>query len=254
MIWYNKYVHWAPVTPTEDRGILVGSDISQEWLLPWWWGNYSKHNSFPVTFVDLGLSLEKKKWCEERGKLVSLPPLDFLIQDKSDVSSINAALWEAKYGDNFWHYRKAWFKKPLACLLSPYFRTLWLDLDCEVLGSLKPIFEIVCGVGSLALARDSVDSNGPYTIYNSGVLAFERGLELFPRWATDSLEKNSEYRGDQDLLSKLIFELKVRVCELSPIYNWNVGFGENDKAVICHWVGEWGKKVIREQMAIRQFL
>ena len=51
-----------------ECGVVVGSDIGSEWMLEWWFNNYSKHNDFPVTFVDYGMSLEASRWCEERGR------------------------------------------------------------------------------------------------------------------------------------------------------------------------------------------
>lgn len=251
---YKKYTSWREEGLLEEDGILVASDISQEWLLPWWWENYSKHNSYPVTFVDLGLSENKRKWCRERGELVFLPMFDFLIQDREEISANRAELWEDKYGDNFWQHRKAWFKKPLACLRSPYLRTIWLDLDCEVCSSLKPLFEFADLPSGIGIARDGVCFDSSFPIYNSGVIVFRRNLEILSEWAVHSLERNGDYRGDQDLLSQIIFERQFFVHELPSIYNWTVSHGKNDRPVVFHWVGDVGKDALRAQIALKDFI
>lgn len=55
-----------------DRGIIVGCDQGQEWLMSWWWSHYRKHNKYPVTFADFGLSDRARKWCSERGEVMQV--------------------------------------------------------------------------------------------------------------------------------------------------------------------------------------
>lgn len=247
----RRYCQWRKEGLQELDGIVVGSDISQEWLLPWWWDNIRKHNDHPVTFVDFGLSEVKKKWCRERGELISLPLFDFLIKDKEEISLTIADKWEGRYGENFWQYRKAWFKKPAACLQSPYRRTVWLDLDCEVLGSLDKLFEASDHSSGFAIVKDREAPSSSFPIYNSGVIAFRRNLPLMNHWAEQSFANNGEFRGDQDLLSEII--QNIPICELPCIYNWHVGYGMNPDAVICHWIGDLGKQMLRDQILLQQF-
>jgi hypothetical protein len=63
-----------------QSGIIVGCDANQEWLLPWWWDHYCKHNSYPVAFVDFGMSEAALAWCQEKGQCISLPPYSYLIK------------------------------------------------------------------------------------------------------------------------------------------------------------------------------
>lgn len=253
MDWVRKYCKWRTEDLIHGDGIVVGSDISQEWLLPWWWGNLMKHNDYPVTFVDFGLSEQMKNWCRERGSLISLPLLDFLIKDKEEVSSSLSEKWESHYGENFWEHRKAWFKKPLACLQSPYLRTIWLDLDCEVLGSLKDLFAASDHWSGFAIVKDREAPALSFPMYNSGVISFRRNLALLNTWAEQSIKSNGSFRGDQDLLSQIIKIQNVPICELSYIYNWHVSFGMNSEAVICHWIGDRGKQILRDQIILQQF-
>jgi len=62
MIWQRK--------PKREKGVLIACDEKQEWLLSWWWENYSQENALPVTLVDLGMSREAKLWCEKRFDLI----------------------------------------------------------------------------------------------------------------------------------------------------------------------------------------
>jgi hypothetical protein len=222
------------------QGIIVGSDISQEWLLPWWWENYRRHNAHPVAFFDFGLSPSKKQWCQDRGQLIKLPIADIFIKDREEVPL--AEIWESRYGETFWNSRKAWFKKPLACLQSPFQKTIWLDLDCEVLGPLDFLFQACNHPSGLAIAKDQTAPT-----YNSGVIAFRQHNPIIQKWADQSLQKTDLFRGDQDLLSQIIDR---PICELPQIYNWNIGYGMNDDAVICHWLGDMAKMALKNQLIL----
>ena len=69
-----------------SSGILVATDKQIEWMLPWWWHHYSKHNRYPVVFVDLGMTETAKAWCRQRGKLISLECPKNLVVPKDLIS------------------------------------------------------------------------------------------------------------------------------------------------------------------------
>ena len=73
-------------------------------------------------------------------------------------------------------------------------------------------------------------------------------------WAQAAFDQNHEHRGDQDLLSWLIAHRQFQVDELSEIYNWPIGYGENPQAVIHHWIGESAKNVLANQIALHSML
>ncbi len=225
------------------QGILLGADITQEWILPWWWRHYSQYNHLPVAFVDFGLSFPMKKWCLERGELIPLRVCDFAAE-KPDMDEGLVRQFEADFGSHFWNARNVWFKKPLACLQSPFETTLWLDVDCEVRGSLSSLFTLP----GLAMAVDAIAPPRPYLTYNSGVMLFRRP-HLFVEWAAAAHEKSALFRGDQELLSSLIAETHYPITLLDPLYNWSRMLGECDAAQILHWHGENGKKVIRQELS-----
>ncbi len=236
----------------EDRGILVGADESQEWLLPWWWKNFRRCNVYPVAFADFGLSKEMRDWCRERGELIEIRTLPLFVKDRDEVSDLLVSEWESVYPNLFWSSRKAWFKKPLACLQSPFDWTVWMDSDCEVTGSLEGIWEHRSS--GMSLVKDSVARVKTYPIYNSGVVLFQKNHPLIAEWAKESVEKNGLFRGDQDLLSLILAETKISFSELPSIYNRIMGEEKREGAVIVHWAGDFSKKSLRKTLILTKLL
>ncbi len=228
------------------KGIIVGCDQNQEWLLPWWWKHYSKHNHYPVAFVDFGLSKEAKDWCKQRGLYIDLTSAD----TSTFVQKPNAEIqkkWEARYGDAIWAERLAWFKKPFACLSSPFALTLWLDLDCQVRGSLDPLFHSL-GLGiEIALRRESESIQQlhqqlefilPGEInYNSGVIAFSHSSSIIQQWTELAVQHNELFISDQQALSRAIFLHKPIILDLPNEFNWSVAEGYHEPATIHHFHG-----------------
>jgi len=246
-IKYGRFLNWRTSGLRDVDGIVVGVDISQEWLLPWWWKNYRKHNSSPVAFVDFGMSFEKKDWCRARGELIPLRIFDDFVTEKGEVEAGYIEFWEGDLGTSFWPCRSAWFKKPLACLQSPFQRSIWIDLDCEVQKPLQKLFEYADTPPGLGMVRDfdSILCDIEYTIYNSGVIPFRHHLPLVVDWARNCIERNSVFKGDQEVFSAMIKEKNIPIAEIPPIYNWSRLQGENEETVILHWHGIHGKTVIQ---------
>lgn len=234
-----------------SRGVLVASDSHMEWLLPWWWERYSSCNALPVVFVDLGMTAKSKEWCQERGELLSVTEVVF-----SDTAIKE---WEEVYGSSYEQARKAWFKKPLACLLSPFDETLWLDLDCEVLSSIESIFTYLEGKElAIALNRALTNSEGfpldDLLSFNGGVIVYRKGSEIVKEWARIALAESHLYWGDDHILSILIHHLQEKVEVLPSAYNWRVADGTPFYAKIIHWCGEWGKAYILKQGGMKGLL
>ncbi len=234
------------------RGVIVGSDSHLEWLLPWWWERYSCCNQLPVVFVDFGMTSQARDWCQERGELLAVT--------ESFSSIVIKKEWENLYGSSYSQARKAWFKKPLACLLSPFEETVWIDLDCEVLSSIEPIFSYL-EEKELAIVRtdDAIPEGfSPKVkgfenplIFNGGVIAFRKGSKLVQEWARITLDESHLYWGDDYILSLLIHQWEEKVQILPPIYNWRLAEGVPFYAKIIHWCGEWGKEYIAKQGGLK---
>ncbi len=192
------------------------------------------------------MSDEAKAWCQQRGDVRRLAVVDIFVVDKQEIDPSLRRAWEETNGKEFWAKRCGWFKKPLACLLTPYQKTLWIDLDCEIRGSLAPLFAYADHPSGIALSHEIHDPAGGY---NSGVIVFKRGISIIETWAEASLTSNHLFAGDQDILSHLIFDQNLAIAELPLIYNWSRRKGDDPQALILHWHGPHGKTVIANQMA-----
>lgn len=245
---FAAYLKWRTGPSLSPEGFIVGSDLNQEWLLPWWWEHYSRHNSLPVAFADFGMSSKMKEWCKQRGETIHLPLHGFFAAEREEVAPENRKEWEDLYGSKFWDSRNAWFKKPLACLQSPFQKSAWIDLDCEVRAPLKPLFAFCENASSFSIAKEKWNENPDWVMYNSGVFVFKHGIPLILEWAEMSLEENLRFYGDQEALTHLILQKKFAVCELPPSYNWSRTYEENPEAFILHWHGAHGKVVIAHQI------
>lgn len=239
-------------SPKKKKGVLCGADASQEWLLPWWWSRYTEHNRYPVTFFDFGLTEEMQQWCRKRGALVQIDLDPSLISSRSVVGEELARRWEKDYGWRMWSARHQWFKKPFAFLASSYETAIWIDLDCEVLGSLSSLFKKFDSSSQLALVREShFDSQ---VRYNGGVVVFSHGVKVIEEWAKAALTQNHLFGGDDPLLSHLIHTHQLQIQELPEIYNWKMSRGLNLNAVIVHWLGSSGKAYIRKHGGLKPSL
>ncbi|MCP5505500.1 MAG: hypothetical protein H7A38_01280 [Chlamydiales bacterium] len=88
------------------KGVMTGCNQTNENHLQSWLEHYSKHNSFPVTFCDFGMSESGRAFCEKNGTVLKATG------------------------------------KASALPLSPYDETIWTDINCEVNASLAPLFEM----------------------------------------------------------------------------------------------------------------
>lgn len=232
------------------EGLLVGADITQEWLLPWWWSRYSKHNTHPVAFVDFGMSFEKKRWCQERGALIPLRLFADFIRPQEEIAPEIIADWENLFGKRFWPSRSAWFKKPFALLQTPFAKTLWIDLDCEIRGPIAPLFSY----RSLAMLKEPPFPAYPlpYPTYNSGVISYPKNCPWIEEWAQSCIELNDRLAGDQEVFSYLIAQRGWKPLELPATYNWSRLTEDAGRATIYHWHGAYGKYAIRHQISLEE--
>lgn len=234
------------------KGIIVGADQNLEWLLPWWWEKYSESNSLPVVFFDFGMSAEKKAWCAERGQVVDV---DMQIPDEY------LPHWQDPYGESYKKARKAWFKKPIACFLSPFDHTIWIDLDCEVLDSLEPAFsfleekEVAVTFGPIDIIPEGLErAVKAGTVCNSGVVVFKKGSSIIEVWKERSLVEAASHWGDDCLLSDVLIDHRDKVSVLSDLYNWRISRGLPLHAKVIHWCGEWGKECIAKNGGLKKKL
>jgi len=252
------------------QGIIVGSDKLLEWMLPWWWYHYISHNNFPIIFMDFGMSKEAIKWCEKRGQVIAISK-DLKIKNKKQVPASLAKKWTDRIKGDFWKARQQWFKKPLAFSLSPFTKTLWLDLDCEVKTDISEIFNFCKNNIEIAIAQDQINPKiliNQYKLispdekyYNSGVVVFKKGAKFISSFKKKAYTHNHLFLGDQCLLSRILYEEKTSLYQLPQEYNCSKILKKNQKAKIYHWTCGTGKKHIQKQLnallsfnPLRQFL
>ena len=240
------------------QGVVVATDKHQQWLLPWWWSHYSNHNTFPVAFIDFGLSSEAVQWVKNRGiyvDMTSFNPHEFVIPPTNpDIK----AKWESLFtpAEYLWTRRLSWFIKPFACLHSPFLHSVWIDLDCEVRNEITPLFNSLQLGTEIALTRHSKTAQEmnqdlgihlPEEInYSSGVIAFQKCSEIITYWVEETIRNNEQFIGDQESLSRAILVKKPLLLELPSEFNWLLGHGTNDHAVIHHYHGSWKQQIMEK--------
>lgn len=238
------------------EGVLVASSHHIEYLLPWWWYHYSAHNDRPVTFVDLGMSEKARAFCEQKGEVVPFNHPAPHAGEKNGVDPFLAERWEKVHGSGLWQTRKEWFKKPFVFALSPFEKTLWLDLDCEVRGNIEPLFSF-CEKG-IALTPEAEIYQIVFrelgfcapteTIYNSGVVPYLTKSPIISQWVEEVLYFSHKYIGDQDALSSFLHRENIPFTIMPYEMNWDRGHGPNTEALIFHWHGKPGKEMIKEEI------
>lgn len=129
----------------------------------------------------------------------------------------------------------------------PYDRTLFLDTDTYVTGSLDPVFELLES-HDLAAVQDptrtgtaghSHDHDVPETFpqYNTGVLAYrecDAVRDLFARW-NDLYRSVEGVKNDlnQPTFRMALYESNVRLATMPPEYNFRIGVYANSVLYAC---------------------
>lgn len=240
------------------EGVIVGCSKAFDWLLPWWFVNYRLHNTYPITFFNFGdMSPKAIEWCKQRGNVILFDQDISFIAGKEDVDLFLATLWEGIRPD-IWTLRKAWFKKPLVFGQSPYQKTVWIDLDCKIVGSIQPLFTEHLKRFDVAIAPELEIDHGinrqrkillpGEVMYNTGVVAFKKGAPLMQQWEERARTENQLHLGDQQLLSRMIFEENAAIEKLPSIYNWPASRGLNPEAVIVHYWGGY-QSILKNHIA-----
>ena len=228
-----------------EKGILTGCNAEQEWMLKWWWENYSKHNNYPVTFCDFGMTPSAKKWCSKRGKILPFDPQSLPLTQ-------NSAPWSGKLSKSALNRRSLWFSKPLILSKTPYAKTIWTDLDCEILKDLAPLFDMTESKDGFAIAYDSDENTkharqnqtlkGGVKVLQAGVLAFKKASPVIPAWIDYCLKNLESEASDQTALSHLQAESPFDITILSNKYNWLNPEAPSPHAVIYHHNGTSRKR------------
>lgn len=236
-------------------GFITGSDQTMEWLLPYWLQHLRNYNRHPITIANFGMSQEYVTWLQRHVEVLNLSISDHLFDKRTSFpvryGKEDASVIE-RYQKKLEIYkkkRKAWFTKPFAMLQTPYRRTVWLDVDCQVNGDISSLFSFAENETGVAMGleaehklqakiEDGVLKPGG-KLFNSGVIAYLRGADLIQKWAQAVIENEGDFLGDQDILSHLIDQDNLPVPVFSRQYNWLMNeWGVNPEAKVLHWAGK----------------
>ena len=117
-----------------------------------------------------------------------------------------------------------------------------MDWDVEVRGSLYDMFEY----NDFAISYDKVNnfSTVPQPI-NAGVIIYDSPNKLIDRWCDRTITDFRKYRSDQDILDSM----DKKFTPIPPEIHWLRIMGENKSALLYHYTGPIGKKIIRDKIA-----
>lgn len=253
---------WSPPIQDDSKGVIVGCNRNHEWLLPWWWMNFRLHNTLPVTFMNFGdMSLAALEWCRVRGNVIKFDIPDHFVAEKEKVDPLLAKTWESM-NTSVWALRKGWFKKPFALLKTPYQKTIWLDLDCQVRGSIEPLFNYLNQADIALVPEVELDQKlnrerglllPGEIMYNAGVIVFKHGSKVIQEWGKQAIEQNHLFFGDQQLLIRILFSQHIPVEPIPILYNWPMPYGINTNAIIMHWWGAQKANILMQIGHLKKF-
>jgi len=239
-----------------SKGVLTGCNAEQEWMLKWWWENYSKHNDYPITFCDFGMSLGARKWCETKGNILSFDPKS-ISTDKN-----HSAPWSNKVSLSTLNKRSVWFSKPLILSQSPYNKTLWTDVDCEILKDITPLFEMTESIDGFAIAYDTEENTKHARKYNllkanvqalqAGVIVFKKTSPVISAWIDHCLKHIDTEASDQTALSHLFAKKPFDITILSNKYNWLISEFSSEHIAIIHHTGASRKRKLLSEMKFHE--
>lgn len=202
-----------------SEGVIVAISNEQEWMLKWWWKHYRSNNSHPVTFFDIGMSKSASLWCEKHGDVLPLT-----LPEKNP-----------------------WFAKPFALLNSPYPRTVWINLDCQVRRSIAPLFPYCIDKNGDGFSIVLLEFEGNY-YQNSGVLSAKRHSPVTAKWAENASIIPPPYQEDDTLLISTINENRFNIPFFPTTYNHPTLLPGNESAAIRHYTGSTGKHALLKEI------
>ncbi|WP_316355694.1 hypothetical protein [Candidatus Neptunichlamydia sp. REUL1] len=223
-----------------DSGVLTGCDERQEYLLKWWWTNYSKHNTYPVTFCDFGMSPSAQNWCKSKGTLISQHSIPM-----SNLSEgIESAPWRDTLFPLLWSNRDVWFRKAFVQQKSPYTNSIWIDLDCEVKKDVGSLFEMIQIGDGFAISHTSEEETAPLHErkllkegtkgVQTGVFAYTNTSPIIPAWTKWCQDLYQIDFAEETCLSHLLHEKPYDIIYFSRNYNWTTPEIPNPHALILH--------------------
>jgi hypothetical protein len=144
--------------------------------------------------------------------------------------------------------------------------SLWVDLDCEIKGNIESIFSYLTDHSEISIRKFICDKDftdlgidikilnllkpevkeGEIT-YNSGVIVFRKNAQIIQNWYDLCKKQSHLFHGDEEILSRLIYEKNYEVSPLPINFNVLQRSEENSSTIIRHYYGRIGKIAIIEK-------
>lgn len=241
----NRITEWNSTNYQGGDGILIATDMNQEWMLKWWWNHYSKHNDSPVTFCDIGMSNSARKWCASKGNVISFSLQELSISQKENIPPHVQKEWESIHSERIWDCRLQCLQKPFFILQSPYDRTIFVDTDCKVNNSLTPLFSLCNADDGISMVQMELSKA---TIVHSGVIVARRNAPAFSNWAQTILENHQTISCDEQGLILAQQKTPFKINPLPIEYNF-INYWKTDSPMqVNHYSGVHGKREILKQI------
>lgn len=239
-----------------SKGVMTGCDSRQEWMLKWWWENYSKTNSYPVTFCDFGMTPAARAYCKTKGEVID-PPEPLPLSTEASASTP----WAKNLPNCVWRRRPVWFTKALVLKQTPYEETIWTDLDCEIQASLTPLYEMAYCPAGFTIAYDKKYTDNNWEAFGAlqkgvrgiqvGVIAFKKDSPLLADWLKRCKTHCHVEYSEQTALSHLLHEKNYDLTYFSNRYNWVEDSLKHQSAAIIHHAGPLQKWELFKRMRFR---
>lgn len=243
-----------------SKGILVIADTSREWLLPWWESHVRKYSSLPIAFMDFGMTEKAAAWCKQKGIYIDIS--HYRKQMEALECSIPTKMfWGqlfSKRETEILDFQPYCHIKSLGMQHTPFEKTLYMDVDCEVRKPMDGLFTAL-DRGSFWIAPDLLEWQANLlqlglcypeeTIYNTGVILYAKDSPILKEWAKETLIRGPTIPGDQELLSHVIYENHFEIGELDKIWNFHRRKKLNKEVVILHWIGQKNKLELLKELA-----
>lgn len=196
------------------------------------------------------MSKSARMWCEQKGKVISfvLPP--FFLQEKRPFSFPKT--WHPSKVDYVTNRRHIWFTKAFSLFQTPYDKTIWIDLDCEVKKSVQPLFDFCENTSGFAITYDvdhttkewkddgllSPDAEG----HQVGVFSFKRKSPVLNKWIQSCYDNHHQELSEQTCLNHVLKKENFDITIFSKKYNWVYLDNSHPDATILHYAGPWPKR------------
>ena len=215
----------AKHTKLYDEAFLTGCDQNHEWFIEWFVSNYKKHSKTPLIFADFGLTEEALQYLRK---------------------NVHAIMDMTKSPE------KGWFKKPLSMLSCPAKKTVWIDLDCQIIDNIDGIFNLL-EPNKLNMVEDKPWTKRRREVWhNSGIVGFIDKPVILTQWAQQVKAKPEV--GDQEVLHSMLNPI-TKISAINDLPNeYNVMRIQTEaddyqgKIRVMHWTGRKGKEKIRSML------